>query len=135
VIYREKWRPELYEDHLRDIVLRRPARFGSWLVVGLGMILMIFLAYLVCTNVLFAAADGKSSERSLHTVTQPGPAMSPGMIPARFKSPSAREVLRTNIPQSRATNALLGGEGPALHPNIVNGISRQASETRGRVVH
>jgi hypothetical protein len=133
VLYREKWYAEIYEDHVRDTVLRRPSKFGSWLVVGLGVILMAFLGYLVCTNVLFAAAGGRSSERLRRPLAQPELATIPGL--ARFKAPAARQVLRTNIPQSRATNALLGGEGPALPLDMTHGISPQAFDAHRRVTH
>jgi hypothetical protein len=135
VLYREKWYAEIYEDHVRDTVLRRPSKFGSWLVVGLGVVLMAFLGYLVCTNVLFAAAGGQSSERLRHPLAQPEPATIPGMLPARIKAPSTRRVLRTNIPQSRATNALLGGEGPALPLEMIHGIPHQAFDAHRKVTH
>jgi hypothetical protein len=117
VNYREKGHTDLYEEHLRDIVLRRHSAFGPWLVMGLGVVLTCFLSYLVYNNLVLYSAGTPSPERSLRMMTESAPATTV-LVPSHISPPPlrARAITVTSVPQSRATHALLGGEGPALLP-------------------
>lgn len=115
--YREKSDTDLYAEHLRDIVLKRHSALGPWLVMGLVTMLILFLSYLVYSNVLRSTTVVSSPERSLRLMAD-GTLMTTTTIPDRPTSalvppwtPAA-----TSVPQSRATHALVGGEGPALLP-------------------
>lgn len=115
MIYREKSDTDLYAEHLRDIVLKRQSTLGPWLVMGLFTTLTLFLAYLVFSNLIQPVTVVASPERSLRMMNQealmtattlpdqPPSALAPPWTPAA-----------TNVPQSRASHALVGGEGPAL---------------------
>ena len=115
--YREKGTTDLYEEHLRDIVLRRHAAYGPWLVMGLGVALTFFLSYLVYKNVFVPSTATPSPERSLRMMTESAPATTI-VVPSHISPLPLRpwEATVTSVPQSRATHALLGGEGPALLP-------------------
>ena len=122
--YREKSDTDLYAEHLRDIVLKRHSTLGPWLVLGLVTTLTLFLAYLVYSNVLRATTVVASPERSLRmmddgvlktTTTLPDQSTS-ALVPPW--TPAA-----TSVPQSRATHALVGGEGPALLPASLSATS------------
>lgn len=115
--YREKNDTELYAEHLRDIVLKRHSALGPWLVIGLVTTLVLFLSYLVYSNVLGATTVVASPERSLRMMDD-GMRMTTAPVPAQSSSalvpPWTSDA--TRVPQSRATHALVGGEGPALLP-------------------
>ena len=117
MIYRERYNTDLYEEHLRDIDLRRHSAIGPWLVMGLGVMLALFLSYLVYSNVLRPSQVVPSPERSLRMITDIAPAttVTASDDPSFSLRPSWRPDV-TSVPQSRATNALVGGEGPALLP-------------------
>ncbi len=114
--YRETWEPDVYEGHLRDIALRRHSALGPWLVVGLGVALLLFVSYLVYANVLAPTVAVPSPERDLRrvvVVVPPSRAVS-RLLPADATVSPRWGAEVTRVPQSRATNALLGGAGPAL---------------------
>jgi hypothetical protein len=102
------------QDH-RDFLLKQPSRVGPWLAFGLSVTLVAFLGYLVSVNLLHPPSPSIPSERALHseaTLASPG---------SRLKPPPPRPLERrmpaiTIVPQGRAPNALLGGQGPALPP-------------------
>ncbi len=122
MIYRERSDADVYEDHLRDIVLKRHSPVGPWLVMGLGAALVLFLFYLVFSNVIRPAPVAASHERSLRMMTET-PSLLPTMAaPDRPASALAMpwRPAATSVPQSRATNALVGGAGPALLPAILS---------------
>ncbi|MCZ6876375.1 MAG: hypothetical protein O7G88_23075 [bacterium] len=123
MIYRERSDAELYDDHLRDIVLKRHSPVGPWLVMGLGAALALFLCYLVFSNIIRPAPVAASHERSLRMMTE-----TPSLPRATPDWPAALAMpwrsAATSVPQSRATNALVGGEGPALLPTSLSMIQR-----------
>jgi len=89
-------------------------------VTGLGVTLVLFLSYLVYSNLLLPSVDPLSLERSLRKLAESAPAMTvflPEHVSAFPLHPSGPAM--TSVPQSRATNALLGGEGPALLPGRI----------------
>ena len=113
--YREQSDVALYEERYHDVVLQQRSTFGFWIVLSLGLTLMLVIAYLIYITTLAPAATVASVERSLHVLTTPVP--TPFLsLPALTKSPNVKRHSRavTVIPQSRAANALLGGQGPAL---------------------
>ena len=117
MIYRERCNTDLYEEHLRDIVLRRHSAIGPWLVMGLGVMLVLFLSYLVYSNVLRPSQVAPSPERSLRMITDTAPATTvTALDDSSFSLHPSWRPAATSVPQSRATNALVGGEGPALLP-------------------
>lgn len=130
MIYRERSEASLQEDHLRDIVLKRHSPLGPWLVMGLGATLALFLFYLVFSNVIRPTPVAASYERSLRMMVET-PSL-PTMLPS---DQSASDLAMpwypdaTNVPQSRATNALVGGEGPASLPAGLSGIHRPQPRT------
>jgi hypothetical protein len=120
VIYRETGETDFYEEHLRDIVLKQQSTIGPWVVTGLGVTLVLFLSYLVYSNLRLPSADPLWSERSLRKLAESAPARTvflPEHVRTLPRRPSGPAM--TSVPQSRATNALLGGEGPALLPGRI----------------
>jgi len=97
--YRETNDADLYAEHLRDIVLERHSALGPWLAMGLLIMLTLFLSYLIYSNVIRPATVASSPELSLQSTSTLVPPWAPAA---------------TSVPQSRATHALVGGEGPAL---------------------
>lgn len=104
--YREKGDTDLNADHLRDIVLKRHSPLGPWLVMGLVTILVLFLSYLVYSNIVQPVTIVSSPE---HPTSDSVPPWMP---------------VATSVPQSRATHALVGGKGPALLPASLSVTSR-----------
>jgi hypothetical protein len=66
VTYRENYDNDPYEERYANIGLRRQPSLGPWLVMGLGIILMCFLAYLVYSNVLTPPVVLSSPELLAH---------------------------------------------------------------------
>jgi hypothetical protein len=113
VIYREKYEADLYEERYRNIVIRQQSMYGPRFVMGLGTILALFVAYLIYSNVLSSPVTLLSPERSLWVIANPTT-----VFPAELHDFADRTILKpgvadTIVPHSRATDALLGGQGPA----------------------
>jgi len=105
----------LDDQYRRDFVLKQPSTVGPWVALGLGVTLVAFLSYLVYVNVLLPLPASGSSEYLL----RPEVAFTSRI--ARSKRTAQRPLERykpaaTLVPQGRAANALLGGQGPALPP-------------------
>ena len=97
----------LDEPYHRNFVLKRPSTVGPWVSLGLGVTLLAFLGSLVYINLLLPPSASVLSESVL-----------PGSSPKRTsqRSLERRKPAITVVPQGRAPNALLGGQGPALPP-------------------
>ena len=112
--YRDLFEADLDDPRPQDIVLAQHSTMGPWVVVGLGIVFAGFLAYLVYANLLVPAPAPPSLERSLRVLPQPDALFSSALSlrsgPPQF--PGGATV--TVVPQRWATNALLGGTGPAL---------------------
>ena len=114
-MYREPYRPDFLDTRNLDFLLKEPSRLSSWLVVSLASLLFGFISYLIYTNANFQTRETVSIERSLRV-------LNPDL--SRFEVSSTNTGTPTSlgssaittIPQSRATNTLLGGYGPALLP-------------------
>jgi len=108
-----------FDDHYhRDFVLKQPSRVGPWLALGLSVTLVALLGYLVSANLLLPPSPPVSPERALHSEAELASPVS------RLKHTILRPLERrmqaiTAVPQGRAPNALLGGQGPALPPEHV----------------
>ena len=120
MIYRETGNTALCEESIRDIVLSRRSVLGPWLVMGLGVILALLLSYLVYANLLTPAVPSPSPERSLRLLTKSAPTAPPPQFERVYPRPSfIWGPAVTSVPQSRAADALLGGDGPALFPGTL----------------
>ena len=107
--------PQVEEQYQRDFVLKQPSIVGPWVVLGLGVILAIFVTYLVYVNMLLPPSVVVFSERIGHSdTTVDSTAVRSKRLGRR--SGEYRKAAVTVIPQGRAPNALLGGQGPALPP-------------------
>jgi hypothetical protein len=113
VIYRERYEADPYEERYRNIVIRQQSPYGHWFVLGLGTTLALFIAYLIYSNVLSPPATLHSPERSLWVIAKPAGSFSPEMQAFEEDSILKPGAAVTIVPHSRATNALLGGQGPA----------------------
>ena len=105
----------LDEHYHRDFVLKQPSTVGPWVALGLGVTLLAFLGSLVYINLLVPPSASVLPER----VLRPGAEfVLPGSYPKRIsqRSLERRKPAITLVPQGRAPNALLGGQGPALPP-------------------
>ena len=105
----------LDDQSRRDFVLKQPSTVGPWVALGLGVTLVAFLGYLVYVNLLLPLPAAGSPEHLL----RPEAAFTSRM--SRSKRIVQRPLDRhqpavTLVPQGRAANALLGGQGPALPP-------------------
>lgn len=120
--YREQFGSDFYEERYHDVVLKQRSMLGFWVVMSLGAMLVVFGAYLVYVNMIAPATSLPSLESSLHVIAAPVPA-STFSLSALNNPPNfnRRDLAITVIPQSRAANALLGGQGPALLPS--NGLA------------
>jgi len=104
------------DDHYRrDFVLKQPSTVGPWVALGLGVTLVAFLGYLVYVNLLLPPSAAGSPEHFLR------PEVAFTSHVSRSKRTAQRPLERhqpalTVVPQGRAANALLGGQGPALPP-------------------
>jgi hypothetical protein len=81
--------------------------------MGLGMMLALFIAYLIYSNVLSPPSTLHSPERSLWVIAKPAGAFSPELHAFEEDSILKPGAAVTVVPHSRTTNALLGGQGPA----------------------
>jgi hypothetical protein len=111
----ETYDTNLDEQCQRDFVLKQPSTVGPWVALGLGVTLLAFLGSLVYMNLLLPASASVSSERALRPEAE---FVSPGLYPKRTSQRflERRKPAITVVPQGRAPNALLGGQGPALPP-------------------
>jgi len=103
------------EQYYRNFVLKQPSTVGPWVAFGLGITLFAFLGSLVYVNLLLPPSPSVSPERSLRPEAELASSRS------RPKRSTQRSLERRNttitvVPQGRAPNALLGGQGPALPP-------------------
>jgi len=111
----ETYDTNLDEQYHRDFVLKQPSTVGPWVALGLGVILLAFLGSLVYMNLLLPPSGAISPERALRPEAE---FVSPG---SHSKHTSQRSLERRKlaiivVPQGRAPNALLGGQGPASPP-------------------
>jgi hypothetical protein len=111
----ETYDTNLDEQSHRDFVLKQPSTVGPWVALGLGVTLLAFLGSLVYMNLLLPPSASVSPERALRPEAE---FVSPGSSPKRTsqRSLERRKPAITVVPQGRAPNALLGGQGPALPP-------------------
>jgi hypothetical protein len=111
----ETYDPNLDEQYDRNFVLKQPSTVGPWVACGLGVILLAFLGSLVYVNLLLPPSPSVSLERSLRPEAELASSRS---RPKRStqRSLERRKKTITVVPQGRAPNALLGGQGPALPP-------------------
>ena len=111
----EAYDTNLDERYHRDFVLKQPSTVGPWVALGLGVTLLAFLGSLVYVNLILPPSLSGSPERSLRLEAE---VTSPGSYPKRIsqRSLERRKPAITVVPQGRAPNALLGGQGPALPP-------------------
>jgi len=111
----ETYDPNLDEQYHRDFVLKQPSTVGPWVALGLGVALLAFLGSLVYMNLFLPPAASFSPERTLRPEAE---FVSPRAYPKRAsqRSLDRRKPATTVVPQGRAPNALLGGQGPALSP-------------------
>jgi hypothetical protein len=105
----------LDEQYQRDFILKQPSTVGPWVAFGLGVALLAFLGSLVYMNLLLPPSSSASPERTLRPEAE---FVSPRSYPKRTnqRSLDRRKPAITVVPQGRAPNALLGGQGPALPP-------------------
>jgi hypothetical protein len=114
VAYRDLFEAELDDPRPWDVVLVQHSTIGPWVVLGLGVVLAGFLAYLVYANLLMVAPSPPSPERSLHVLRQPDALAAPALSRRSGSRQFPGGATVTVVPQRWATNALLGGTGPAL---------------------
>lgn len=111
----ETYDTELGEQYRRDFVLKQPSTIGPWIALGLAVTLLAFLGSLVYMSLLLPPSTSVFPERPLRPeaeFTAPG---------SSSKATSQRSLERRKpttpvVPQGRAPNAFLGGQGPALPP-------------------
>ena len=130
MIYRERYEVDPYEERYQNIVLRQRSMFGPWFVVSLGTMVALFVAYLIYSNVLLSPATLPSPERSLRVLTKPT-----GFSAPQLPAFEGEDILKfgasaTIVPHSRATNALMGGHGPAA----VSGMATTAQHATPEVI-
>lgn len=132
--YRERCDVYPYEEHDQNMALKRQTALGPWLVLGLGIILVLFLAYLIYSNVLVPPVTLSSPERSLRILA--GSAMATPPLPVFLNQPHLQPsgVAVRTVVQSRAAHALLGGQGPAAPIGRIATPLRDTSELRTSVV-
>jgi hypothetical protein len=124
VSYWEIYDNDPYEERYTNMGLKRQPSLGPWLVIGLGIILLCFLAYLVYSNVLMPPVVLSSPERSLRIIT--ASTATPTALP-NARQPQPLGVTGRAVSQSRAANALLGGQGPASPPGLVAAPPKEPS--------
>jgi len=103
----------LDEQQRRDFVLKQPSIVGPWVVFGLALTLLAFLGSLLYVNLLKPPGMPSAAERLARSDTE-----TTVHTPTRSKRHAPRVLERrkpaiTRVPQGRAPNALLGGQGPA----------------------
>jgi hypothetical protein len=126
VTYREICDIDPYAERYANIGLKRQTLYGPWLVMGLGIILVCYLAYLVYSNVLMPPVALSSSERSLRMIT--ASTASPTSLPDPRQHLQPLGVTGRAVLQNRAANALLGGQGPASPSGLVAAPPNKTSE-------
>ena len=133
MFYRESWDvgPALCEDErYQNIALKQPTMFGPWLVMSLWTALVLFLLYVIYAHWLVSAPPGFSTKHALHVPVDPtiDPNVPAGgqASPQQFHHPG---TTITAVPHSRADNALVGGQGPALLPGSGTMTPRWSAET------
>ena len=106
----------LDEQYQRDFVLKQPSTVGPWIALGLGVTLLAFLGSLVYMNLLLPPSVSVSAEHPLRPEAE---FVSSGSSPKHTnqRSLERHKPALTVVPQGRAPNALLGGQGPALPPD------------------
>ena len=111
----ETYDTNLDEPYHRDFVLKQPSTVGPWVALGLGVTLLAFLGSLVYMNLLLPSPASVSPERARRPEAE---FILPGSYPKRTsqRSLEQRKPAITVVPQGRAPNAFLGGQGPALPP-------------------
>jgi hypothetical protein len=121
VTARETCDTQLDEQSCRDFVLKQPSIVGPWVTLGLGIIILAFLGSLIYINFIGPLGPAGTAERALY-------AEGMSLAPLRSKrttqrSSERRRTALTLMPQGRALNALLGGQGPASLPDNRTGMS------------
>jgi hypothetical protein len=114
VAYRDLLEAELDDPRPRDVVLAQHSTIGPLVVLGLGVVFAGFLAYLVYANLLMFTPSPPPPERSLHVRRQPDALAAPALSRYSRSRQFPGGATVTVVPQRWATNALLGGTGPAL---------------------
>jgi hypothetical protein len=115
VTYREQFDANVYEERYHDVALQQHSALGLWVVLSLGATLIVVVSYLIYVNLLAPSTSALSVERSLHILVTSTPARIHSLpTPSRLTHVKRQGKPMTIIPQSRAANALLGGQGPAL---------------------
>ncbi len=115
VTSREMCDANLDDHYRRDFVLKQPSTMGPWVALGLGVTLLAFLAYLGYVNLLLPPLASGSPEHFF----RPEVAFTARVAraPRTTQRPlERRQPAVTVVPQGRAANTLLGGQGPALPP-------------------
>lgn len=107
----------LDDQYGRDFVLKQPSTVGPWVALVLGVALLTFLGSLVYVNFLLPSPT-VAPDYAWRAEAELAPPV------ARTKRSTQRALERhkssfTRMPQGRAPNALLGGQGPALPPEYV----------------
>jgi hypothetical protein len=104
--------------------------FGPWFVVSLGTMVALFVAYLIYSNVFLSPATLPSPERSLRVITKPTGLSAPPLPAFEGEDSLKFGASVTAVPHSRATNALMGGHGPAA----VSGVATTAQHGTAEVI-
>lgn len=111
----ETYDTNLDEQYRRDFVLKQPSTVGPWVALGLGITLLAFLGSLVYMNFLLPSSGPVSPERALRPEAEFAVPGSPSKRTSQ-RALERRKPTMTVVPQGRAPNAFLGGQGPALPP-------------------
>ena len=115
MIYREQSARERYVSPAYGVVSTQRTRPGFFVILSLGVCLALCIAYIVYSNSGAQSAPIASVERSLRILAPPVVTLPPLPPVAREPSPFHHaDTAVTVVPQSRAGNAFLGGQGPAL---------------------
>lgn len=115
---RETGEIPLDEHASRDFELKQPSVIGPWLTFGLGLSVLVLAGSLLYMNLTRSALT-----RPTPTVERPLRPEGDTAVPANRSKRAAqraserRQPALTTVPQGRAPNALLGGQGPALPPD------------------
>lgn len=115
MIYREQCALERNVNPTYGVVKQRRTRPGPFVILSLGIGLALCIVYTVYSNGRAQSAPIASVERSLRVLAAPAatlPPLPPVAIPPPLFHHSDPAI--TVVPQSRAGNAFLGGQGPAL---------------------
>ena len=113
----ERCDANLDDQDRRDFVLKQPSTVGPRVALGLGVLLVVFLSYLVYVNLSFPAPASGASEHFLPPEVAFTARVAGSKRTARMPLERHQPAV-TMVPQGRAVNALLGGQGPALPPSL-----------------